>query len=259
MRRKPDLAPLSAIASEDRPLDASDSLGYETGSFDDDVYVRRLDRPADIYAGLNRLAYDLLADEYAQRPTSPSSNRVSATDLAQLLLRHLPPGSPSRILELGPGSGEVLAILSSNGRSATAVELSPKMAAVASAHAPDALVIVGDARRARFARGSFDAVYASAFIHLFPKAEAARLLGRVRHWIQPDGLLFVSTTAEAMSGEGIEIKPDYVRRVARFRARWKEDEFARLVTEGGYSIVERTAADDRGKSWVAYVCRPLRC
>jgi len=221
------------------------------------IYVADISHPERIYSDLNRLAYDLLADEYRNRSYSPGPTQESPEYLAGLLAKHLLPSS-RRVLELGPGSGEVLNALGKVAVDTVSVEISPRMAMIARQRAPNALILIGDILNLDFPPGSFDGVYAGAFLHLFPQSEAARLVRQIARWTRSDGAVFVNTSIADEFSESLELKADYLHRVARFRSRWTEDQFQRLVKSNGLSIIERVTTDERerGKFWVAYLCKP---
>jgi phospholipid N-methyltransferase len=219
------------------------------------LYAVDLADPERIYSDVNRLAYDLLADEYRSRSDSPGPNQESAEYLAGLLTAGLTP--VHRLLELGPGAGDVLLSLTEVAET-VAVEISPRMAALAAERAPKALIIIGDILALDFARHSFDAVYAGAFLHLFPHVEAAKLIRRIAYWTRPGGNVFVNTTIAEKSSESLELKSDYIHRVARFRSRWTEDQFRIVVESNGLKIIRRVTTDEqeRNKLWVAFICTP---
>jgi SAM-dependent methyltransferase len=221
------------------------------------IYVAELDHPERIYSEINRLAYDLLADEYNERSVAPGPNQESPEFLAGLLAQRLSPIA-GRVLELGPGSGDVLALLEKTAKETVAIEISPRMAAIACRRAPKALVIVGDALRVDFPAHSFDGIYAGAFLHLFPKADAARLVRRIAKWTRPGGIIFANTSVASRSSESLEVKPDYLHRVARFRSKWTEEQFRNLLEENSLTIKERftTNETERAKFWVAFLCTP---
>lgn len=218
------------------------------------VDFRRVDAS---YANLNRLAYDVLADEYRLRAHNPGRSQEPAERLAKLVTDRLdkPIG---RILEVGPGSGDVLEALAREARDVTAVELSPRMAAIASARCPRATVIVGNILDLSFDARAFDGAYAGALVHLFPPHHAKLLLQRISQWVRFGGIVFVNTSVGSEDGFAMQTKVDYHYRVSRMRARWTEQSFQSLVQESGLRIVERvtTAETERGKFWVGFVCTP---
>lgn len=221
------------------------------------TYIADLTHPERIYSALNRLAFDLLAEEYECRSDSPGPSQESPEYLAGLLTSRL--RKPiRRVLELGPGSGSVLAALGTVAEETVAVEISPKMAAVARKRAMNALVIVADVLDLEFGPGSFDGIYAGAFLHLFPKEEASRLARRIAYWTKPGGSVYINTSIADRCNESIEIKDDYMHRVARFRARWTEEQFRNILIENGLHITDRITTDERerNKSWVGFTCSP---
>jgi predicted TPR repeat methyltransferase len=222
------------------------------------IYLVDLAHPEKNYSALNRLAYDLLANEYQQRSEIPGPSQESPKYLANILLSNLQPPI-GRILELGPGSGDILAQFSVSAGETVAVEISPKMASVASLRAPNALVIIADVLDIDFAPESFDGIYAGAFLHLFPQLEARRLTRRLSQWLKPCGTLFINTSIAEKTGESTELKADYIHRVARFRSWWTEESFREILEMNGFSIIDRVTTNERerGKYWVAYVCQPI--
>lgn len=221
------------------------------------IYVAEMANPERFYSALNRLAYDLLADEYRVRAEAPSPAQESPEYLAGLLLSQL--HDPIlRLLELGPGSGSVLSALGKAANDTVAVEISPRMASLAHRNAPDALIIIADALDVDFPDHSFDGIYASAFLHLFPMPEAEKMVQRIARWTKPGGVVFVNTSISNQSGESIEVKVDYVLRVARFRSKWTEGEFRQMLEHNGLRILERVTTDeyDRNKFWVGFLCKP---
>ena len=130
-------------------------------------------------------AYDLLAD----------SNERAAR-LAGVNALDVQPGE--RVLEVGFGTGnEVLdlARLAGAGGYVAGIDISPRMLAVAQrkldATPPTAKVElqVADARQLPFAEGSFDAVYSSFTLELFPEDDERQVLGEIRRVLRPGGRL----------------------------------------------------------------------
>jgi ubiquinone/menaquinone biosynthesis C-methylase UbiE len=141
---------------------------------------------------------------------------------------------------------------------AIAIEISSKMAALSASNAPKALTIVADILDIDFPDRSFDGIYAGAFLHLFPETTAASILQKMAVWTKSDGVVFVNTSISERGSHSLELKADYLYRVARFRSRWTEDQFRHLVESNGFRILDRVTTDEqeRSKFWVAYVCAP---
>jgi 2-polyprenyl-3-methyl-5-hydroxy-6-metoxy-1,4-benzoquinol methylase len=114
-------------------------------------------------------------------------------------LRHLhriekrlgPVGTPRRLLEVGCGSGVLLAAAIARGWQADALELSPGLAAAALAANPGAKVTVADVSRFTAAAADYDAVLALDIIEhvLVP----AMMLDNCRGLLKPGGLLLLQT------------------------------------------------------------------
>jgi SAM-dependent methyltransferase len=135
------------------------------------------------------------------RPEYPA---VVFDELAELA--RLTPGS--RVLEIGPGTGQATAELVRRGYAVTAVELSPELAEVARRNVPEAELVVADFESWEPEEPGFDAVTAfTAFHWIAPElryAKPARLLragGALavvtgRHVLPPDGDPFFSEVQE---------------------------------------------------------------
>lgn len=223
------------------------------------VYSAELSNYERMYPYLNRLAYDVLASEYDSRSIMPGPSQETPTALANLLTEHID-GSCKRLLELGPGAGSVLAELVKRSEQTVGIEISPAMASLSSRRAPDATIIIANARDVSFPAGHFDGIFAGAFLHLFPKVEAERMISQMAAWTRVGGAILVNTTISDVSSEGLEDKLDYVHRVARFRSRWSEEEFQNLLILNGLRITARATTNERERSkyWVAFVCEPSR-
>jgi demethylmenaquinone methyltransferase/2-methoxy-6-polyprenyl-1,4-benzoquinol methylase len=120
----------------------------------------------------------------------------------------LTPGE--RVLELGFGTGnEVLDLAGLVGPtgSVAGIDVSPGMLQVAQkkvAEAKPAAAVeltVGDARRLPYPGGSFDAVYTSFTLELFPEDDVTLVLAEVWRVLKPGGRLGVVSMATPKGGE----------------------------------------------------------
>lgn len=132
-----------------------------------------------------RRTFGAVAELYDRaRPAYPAA---VFDDLAELAGLH----AGSRVLEVGPGTGQATAVLAERGYAVTAVELSPELAAVARRNVPSALVETADFERWEPREAGFDAVAALTALHwIAPElrfAKPARLL-------RPGGALAVVHT-----------------------------------------------------------------
>jgi SAM-dependent methyltransferase len=151
-----------------------------------------------------RETFGSVAELYDQaRPTYPG---VVFDDLAELA--GLEPGS--RVLEIGPGTGQATAELARRGYAVTGIELSPELAEIARRNVPQAEIEVGDFERWEPQKADFDAVVAfTAFHWIAPElryAKPARLL-------RPGGALAVVAASHVLPQDGdpffAEVQADY--------------------------------------------------
>lgn len=93
-----------------------------------------------------------------------------------------------RILEIGPGTGQATRALAERGAEVTAVELGPRMAAIAQRNAPAAHVVVADFDTWEPEHAAFDAVTAFTAFHWL---DAATKYAKVARLLRPGGALAV--------------------------------------------------------------------
>lgn len=193
--------------------------------------------------------YDALAAEYAAR--APSMVAVTQDSLAQLLA--LTGNAHERALDVGCGAGTVSRELLGAGFRTTSIDISRRMAEACQARAPQARVLQGDYLEYEFGE-RFDVIVAFAFFHLFPAAMAAECLAKLRADLAPGGLLLIGTTAEPVSGEGLEGKADYPGAPLRFRRRWTEAGFLQALGQAGFDTLDIARhVDPSGKRWTDVV------
>ncbi len=212
------------------------------------------------YLEVNKTAYDDLALDYYDRSCHVEVEETSAEMFVSYILPYLPqevPYSKMNVLEIGPGSGKVLAHFSELGFQTTAVELSPQMAKIAVDRSPRTNMIIGDVNSVKLKRGSYDIVFMGAVFHLFPVRDAEKLLHRVGKWLKPDGILFVNTTCSHAEYEGYFVKQDYVTGSRRFRRYWTEKGFFHILTNNKFKILTTLYSTEhkRNKNWIGVVCR----
>lgn len=140
--------------------------------------------------------WDAVADSFDEEPDhglrDPAVRAAWAGRLAGWL-----PKAPAEVLDLGCGTGSLALLAAQAGHRVTALDSSPRMAALARAKlagtgpgtAPRARVLTGDADRPPFAPRSFDAVLVRHLLWLMPDPEQT-----LRRWcalLRPGGRLIL--------------------------------------------------------------------
>ncbi|MEU2284138.1 methyltransferase domain-containing protein [Streptomyces sp. NPDC013178] len=141
-----------------------------------------------------RDTFDTVAERYDRaRPSYPPP-------LAGQLIRSAGLGPGSRVLEIGPGTGQLTRPLAETGCRLTAVELGPSLAAVARRNLdafPQVDVVVSDFERWPLPAEPFDLVVsATAFHWIDPSLRVAKTADALR----PGGLLALVTTHHVAGG-----------------------------------------------------------
>ncbi|MFD5267920.1 class I SAM-dependent methyltransferase [Streptomyces sp. NPDC058335] len=156
-----------------------------------------------------RDTFDSVAERYDRaRPSYPPA-------LVRQLARAAELGPDRRVLEIGPGTGQLTRPLAETGCRLTAVELGLSLAAVARRHLaayPRVEVVVGDFDRWPLPAELFDLVVsATAFHWLDPDARVAKTADALR----PGGLLALVTTHHVAGGS-----LEFFARAQRCYERW---------------------------------------
>lgn len=135
--------------------------------------------------------------EWFANPQRTGSLAPSSPQLAAAMAHWLPANRESFVLELGPGTGAVTAMLIKRGLREdrlVAIERNPKMARLLREKFPRAQIINGDAwqldhllRSRREPIESVGAVISSLPLLNFPHEEAEALTQKIRAVLEPDG------------------------------------------------------------------------
>lgn len=160
------------------------------------------------------------------------------------------------VLELGPGSGLLSKLLSQEGFSVTALEFSPKMAAICKKTSPQTQVIVDEFLGHNFKKRKFSGIVALAFIHLFPKKVSGKVFSKIKKLLKKGGTILFSTTVHSNPEEGFFIKNNFSKKLERFRRRFTREELETELLRAGFKIVAKRDIQDReekGKIWMDYI------
>lgn len=200
------------------------------------------------YLSANKFAYNHLADEYSRRVNEYKKKDI---DLMATFIQNIKSkNNHASLLELGPGSGLALQIFQDNGFLTTAIDIADNIIQVAKKASPTTIFINDDFLHYDFGNKKYDAICAKAFLHLFPKHDAQKVINKISSLLAKGGFLFVATTIHELPSEGYETKADYENSPKRYRKKWTEIE---LISEFSHNwrIIEKNYNTDRSKHWIA--------
>ena len=195
---------------------------------------------------------DWLTDRVARRPSGSRAREVYGADDVHEWARHaildaLALGPGDRLLEVGCGGGLLLSEALSSGASATGIDHSAEMVALAAERAPAAELMLGDAGSLPFADAAFIAVAMS--VVFFFLDDPIGVLRECRRVLRSGGRLAVYTTAPELRGTPAAPEPiasrghfypdEELAELAR-RAGWTE--VAVVNVDGGQLLTARTSA-----------------
>lgn len=136
--------------------------------------------------------YDTIAERYfAWSDARPSATRRRWLARA---LELIPRGS--YVLDLGCGAGVPMTRALAAGRQVTGVDISARQVELARAAVPEATFIHADMSALDLEPASLDAVVAFYSLTHVPRADLPGLLGAVRRWLRPGGILIASMGAQ---------------------------------------------------------------
>lgn len=195
--------------------------------------------PADV-AGLNRAAYDQIADRYAAR------TRVGTGFFDGMRDRFVAALAPrSRVLDVGCGPGHVAAALGLAGLDAVGVDPSAGMVALAAGRG--VRVVRADMTALPFAGDSVDGIWCQAALLHVPAELTGQVLDGFARVLRPGGLLGLITSV----GDEPVVEPvEYAPGVQRWFVHRDPDELVAAVAAGGFTV---TAVERRrsARDWVA--------
>lgn len=209
--------------------------------------------PQDDFINLNRNAYDSASAEFKEKI---KLRHAKDSKIIQTFSQFLGSANYS-VLDLGPGSGYMSKLLTENNYRVTAIELSPKMAALAKETAPAINLVIGDFLSHDFHAQKYDGILAVAFIHLFPGNITSQVLNKMHCLLNDGGIAFIATTKHLISDEGILEKDNFEGKQMRFRHRFTESELAQFLEEAGFKTLHyyENADENEGveKLWMNFI------
>ena len=132
--------------------------------------------------------WDAMADTFDDEPDHGMRD-AAVRNAWEGRLRAWLPGGRADVLDLGCGTGSLALLAAGQGHRLTAVDVAPRMAALAGRKlaGTDARVLVGDAARPPVGRGRFDVVMVRHLVWALP--DPAEVLRRWAGLLRPDGRL----------------------------------------------------------------------
>jgi SAM-dependent methyltransferase len=195
--------------------------------------------------------YDAIAERYyLWSDARPSATRRRWLSRA---LELIPLGSD--VLDLGCGAGVPMTRALAAGRQVTGIDLSTRQVERARAAVPEATFLQADMRELDLAPASLDAVVAFYSLTHVPRADLPTLLGAVRDWLRPGGILIASMGAQD-SPDAVEA--DWLG-VPMFFSHFGAKKNRALVRHAGFeleeAVVEEEPEDRHGALFLWIVAR----
>jgi SAM-dependent methyltransferase len=194
------------------------------------------DRAAWAASGLGAEDFETwLVDRVARRPSGARARKVYGADdvhdfARAAILDALALGPGDRLLEVGCGGGLLLRSALAAGASATGIDHSEEMVALARERAPEARVVHGAAESLTFDDDEFTAV-AMSVVFLFLDDPLAALV-ECRRVLDPEGRIAIYTTGPELRGTPAAPEP-----IARFGHYHTDAELAGLARGAGLRAV----------------------
>lgn len=157
------------------------------------------------------------------------------------------------VLELGPGNGYILKLLSLGGHKVTGIELSKERTELVRKTAPGANIINDDFLIYDFKEQKYDLIIALMFIHLFPLEQFEKIMTKIYQLLNNNGLFAVSTTINKESLEGYSKRLDGF---VRYRRKFSKEELEEILKNYHFEILDFfETTSSSGEIIMNYICR----
>ena len=180
----------------------------------------------------NKKTYDSLAQEYEEK--AKVRDEISQLIISKFI-KNMKTGN--NVLDIGCAIGLQTSIFRAYRYNVTGIEISDEMVKYAKKRNPESNIIVGDFMKYKF-KDKFDAIFAQAFIHLYPEKEVNNVIGKIRELLKVDGVALITTTKSNESKEGWYVKTDYSGNKKRFRKHWTKEELENKLKECNFKIID---------------------
>lgn len=180
-----------------------------------------------------RIAYDTVADDYAEMLTDQLDTLPVERHVLALFAELVGPGAA--VLDVGCGPGHVTAHLAASGVAASGLDLSSEMIRVARARHPD--IAFGQGSMESLAASDLDGIVAwYSLIHL-PPPERPATLRTFAQALRPDGVLLVGFQ---VGDERRHISEGYGHRVSLDAWRLDPAQIESELADAGFLVLART-------------------
>jgi len=194
--------------------------------------------------------YDELADEYEERV---EKLRPVTREAVEVFSRYITSGK--NVLDIGCAVGLAVEELNKLGYEITGIDISPKMINYARKRNPESRFYINDFMSKEF-NETYDGILCFAFIHLFPKAEAIKVMEKVYKIMNKDGTIYIGTTKAQDSEEGFRVKDDYGKSLTRYRKNWTKEELKHTLSDFKFRKCHyKEFTDPYGKTWMDFICK----
>lgn len=171
--------------------------------------------------------YDSVAEDYAGLEGAVEWPRMR---WLRKVLMGLSPGS--RVLDIGCGSGIPATVELAKDHDVIGVDVSARQIELARRNIPGGEFLHSDIQSLDFPKASFDAVVAFYVLDHIPRELHAVVLGRIKGWLKPGGLLlFTVETSDNPGGVGSWLGVDM------YFSSFDADTSRRLVRESGFGVL----------------------
>lgn len=201
----------------------------------------------DSYLDINKEAYNKSVGFAEESMKNPKNYHTVVEKVEKYLT------GKELVLELGPGNGYVLKLLSDKGHKVVGIEFSKNRAEIVKKTAPKAEVIIDEFLSYDFGKQKYDLVIALEFIHLFPPKEFKETMDKIYNLLSENGLTILTTTMDEISSEGYLKRADGL---VRYRRKFTKEELEGILKSYNYEIMDYFETKRlSGETIMNYICR----
>lgn len=207
------------------------------------------------YLSINRNAYDKTAEEFRSKISSRKRNDEM---IVKKLCKYLARESSIKILDIGPGNGQMAKMLCDKGYEVVGIEFSEPLAMVAQNTAPQLKMIIDNFLTHDFGKQKFSGILVVAFIHLFPRNDCLIVIKKIYDLLDKDGYALITTTKHEKSEEGFLSKDNFQDNSLRFRKKFTIEELQKILVDEKFQIVEygeNKDGENSRKTWMTFIVK----